>query len=621
MTEAMQRCVPVSTGTLSPDQRVNYQFGLVLGVDELEQEDLYFRTRDERATRTLHGYGTASGLRTSANRPLSAPDDVEVRVEPGIGADQFGRPLVIPTAQCAKVGAWLAAQEVAASADGDPSPLQAHLGPSGDLTLYVVAEYDTCPDALVPLPGNPCGTDDDVTAPSRLRDSWQLGFRWAPPPMAQWDGVRALADLLLPIELHDGSLLESDELVLAEHIRALVPGSPGPLTPLPVVPVLPRTGARAALDRLVIIWITEVRPTLAPDLIDPAGDPAGDPAILLSAITVVPAAPFVTTAPVITSFLPPDDEGRPYLAPTQLIQELVALGGGVATIITGSPIETPSAALPEVTLASLTEIGTAANRRLLLWNHLPAPLVLPGTVSITRNGGPPQQFGVVAGPVPGTFRLNPPAAALADGELLEARLDLSTIRVRDVAAAIEVPLDTWLADRGLDVLGRQGDQLAVHHTVLPSPPVIPPFPEIPALRQVQQLATAQPVRIDGEVPGIEVWFHLDQEPFVDDERISDLDPDALVVQAEIDGGATPVTIPFELISVQHNVWQLLLDREVWRGEAGFSPYLRLTLELGRINVDNLGGNLLDLAEANQIFWLDTKAGKFVVLWVRMEQVG
>ena len=78
MSEVMRRCVPASTGGLSPDLRVNYQFGLVLGVDEFEQEGLYLRERDERATRSLHGYGTAVGLHVTAARPVVAPDDVEV---------------------------------------------------------------------------------------------------------------------------------------------------------------------------------------------------------------------------------------------------------------------------------------------------------------------------------------------------------------------------------------------------------------------------------------------------------------------------------------------------------------------------------------------------------------
>ncbi|HEV7762497.1 MAG TPA: hypothetical protein VGO78_25990, partial [Acidimicrobiales bacterium] len=290
MSDVMQQCVPVATGALTPDQRVNYLFGLVLGVDEFQQEDLYLRERDERATRTLHGYGTSVGLDVTAERPAAAPDDVEVKVAPGIAADQRGRPVVIPTAQCARVGAWIAAEEEQAAAHEAASPLEEHLGPSGDVTLYVVVEHDVCPDGLVPLPGKPCGSDDEVTAPSRLRDSWRLGFRWAPPAMPHWDGVRALADILVTIELDDLSPIESDEELLAEHIRALAPGTVPPevpLPPLPLRPLLPRAEARAALDRLLTIWVTEVRPALAPDLIAPEGEAA----ILLSTITVVPAQP------------------------------------------------------------------------------------------------------------------------------------------------------------------------------------------------------------------------------------------------------------------------------------------------------------------------------------------
>jgi hypothetical protein len=258
-------------------------------------------------------------------------------VAPGIAIDQFGRPVVIRTAQCARVGAWLAAQEQQAAAEEAPSPLAAHLGPSGDLTLYVVAEHATCLDALVPLPGNPCGSDDQVTAASRIRDSWRVGFRWEPPAMPHWDGVRALADLLVPVELDDGSPVVSDEDLLAEHIRALVPGAPPPSGPLPDPVVLPRADARAALDRLLTIWVTEVRPGLLPDLLAPDGDAA----VLLSAVTFVPADPFDPAGPAITDFLEPDDEGRPYLAPTQLVQELVAIGGGGTTILAGSPVEVP----------------------------------------------------------------------------------------------------------------------------------------------------------------------------------------------------------------------------------------------------------------------------------------
>jgi hypothetical protein len=617
MTDVMQRCVPISTGALAPDLRVNYQFGLVLGVDEFEQEDLYFRERDERASRVLHGYGTATGLHVTAGRPGVAPTDVEVRVEPGVAIDQFGRPVVVRSAQCARVGAWLAGEEQRAAADRRPSPMQAHVRPSGDLTLYVVAEYSSCLDALVPLPGNPCGCDDDVTAPSRVRDSWNLGFRWEPPVMPHWDGVRALADLLNPIELHDGSPLHSDELALAAHVRALATGAAPPAPVLPAIPMLPRADARAALDRLLTIWVTEVRPTLAPDLVQPVGEAA----ILLSTLTVVPAAAFSVSAPEITAFSMPDDEGRPYLAPTQLIQELVSMGGGAATIVTSSPIQIP-APVPLVQLAELVEVGQGGGRQLLLWNHLPAQLVLPAAIPVSRNGGAPVAFATGAGPVAGTFRLTPAAQPLADGELLELTLDLTVIRVR-AGGGMDVALPAWLQQAGVDLLGRDGNELRLRHVTAPTPvPAPPPPPPPPTARPVRQLITAVPVLIDRTVPAIELWWHVDKEPQVDEERVKDLPVEAVEILAEVETPNTPVPIPFTVKRVQHNVFQLVPDVNIWRKRGMASPYLRVLVELRRIELSNFGGDPVKYAEDLGVVWEDAQRdGGTLAVWVRMNLAG
>jgi hypothetical protein len=601
MTDVMQQCVPVATGALTPDQRVNYLFGLVLGVDEFQQEDLYFRERDERATRTLHGYGTSVGLDVTAERPEAAPDDVEVQVARGVAADQFGRPVVVPTAQCARVGAWIAAEEEQAVADETPSPLQEHLGPSGEVTLYVVAEYDACPDGLVPLPGKPCGSDDEVTAPSRLRDSWQLDFRWEPPAMVHWDGVRALADILVQIELDDLSPIESDEELLAEHVRALVPGSDPPATPLPDRPLLPRTGARAALDRLLTVWITEVRPTLAPDPITPEGDAA----ILLSTITVVPAQPFDNDAPEIVDFQPPDDEGRPYLCPSQLVQELVLMGGGT-TVVGGSPF----------VLAELTQIEQVGEVRdhpeLLLWVYTPDVLVLPDTVSVLRDGDGPTQFVVEARDQPNTFLLSPDEGRVRPRELIEVQLDLTQLQL-DLADGTRVPLIPWLEQQGVDVVGREGDLLRLHHVVADVPDEVPPPPP----RPVRKLVSAQPTVVDGERTGIELWWHVDKDPRADDERVLDLNSGMIQVFAEVEGAATPAELQFGMGRPRHNVDLLVLDEGSWK-EAGNSPYLRVLVELEGLFLNEFGGNVIDYAEALGVVWEDAHDdGRVLVAWVRM----
>jgi hypothetical protein len=613
MTDTMTQCVPVATGALTPDQRVNYLFGLVLGVDEFQQEDLYFRERDERATRTLHGYGTNVGLDVTAERPDAAPDDVEVKVARGVLYDQYGRPVVIPTDQCARVGAWIAAEEEAAAAEEAASPLQEHLGPSGDVTLYVVAEYHECPDGLVPLPGAPCGSDDEVTAPSRLRDSWKLGFRWEPPSMSHWDGVRALADILIHVDLDDLSPIESDEELLAQHIRALVPGTEPPATPLPPRPLLPRLEARAALDRLLTIWVTEVRPTLAPDLIHPEGDPA----VLLSSITVVPANPFDTEAPEILDFQKPDDEGRPYLAPTQLIQELVLMGGGTTNVVSGSPPE-PGEAQPLIELAMLDErIQPEAGRRLYLWPTIEQRLLVPSLVQVSRDDGPFETVSAIYDEGLNAYILSPPYEPFSDGEHIEVQLDLNELQVRigEPDPQEDIPLLDWLDDQGVGVVGAWPDEtLPLHHIMRPRAST--PDPEPP--RPVRELATAGPsVDIEGQTIGVEVWWHVDKDPQADDERVSELNADNTRVLAEAENQGTPVPIAFEVERRRHNVDTLVLSREDWE-KTEFSPYLRVLVAIENITLSEFGGNLVEYADALGIQWEDAQVdNRVLVLYVRI----
>lgn len=608
MSDVMKQCVPLSTGVLSADQRVNYQFGLVLGVDEFEQEDLYFRERDERATRTYHGYGTAVGLHVTAERPAEAPADVEVKVTPGIAADKPGRPVVIPSAQCARVGAWIAAQEKQAAADEAAPPLEAHLSPSGDVTLYVVAEYGSCFDALVPLPGNPCGSDDEVTAASRVRDSWRLGFRWEPPDMTHWDGVRALADIMLPIELDELSPIESDEELLAEHIRALAPGAPAAATPLPAHPLLPASDARAAFDRLLTIWITEVRPTLSPNLIHPEGDPA----ILLSAITVVPADPFVVESPAITSYQEPDDEGRPYLAPTQLIQELVLMGGGARH---------QSEELPVFELASVSESAEPDSpRRLVLWFHLPGAVTMPIDISVSRAGAAPVSAAVVSAGDEKTFLLLPSAGPVLDREQFDIFLDLTRIQLVPADAGRLVSVADWLKDNGLEVVGRDGTTVTLHYTTatLQSGESEPP-PQRPVLL----LASAHGTGLVGQDqrPAIEVWFHVDEVADTGDERITRIDGEGIEVWGEVEENGL-MRMRFEQNRLRHNVYQLVLDPEGWK-EAGFTPYMRVLVHPEAVALGGFGGNCAQYAEARGILWHDTQrhsSGLSVVAqWVKIAE--
>src|SRR2546429_360243 len=163
MSDVNQQCVSLANGTISPDLRVNYEFGMVLGVDDFRQEQDYFLEKEYIYNRALHGYGTVSGLHVTAAPPQDNSQEVLITIEPGMGIDQWGRPIVVRNAQCARLGAWLANQQ-----QQNPATVASHTGPSGDMHVYVVASYDECPDTVVPLPGQPCSSSDTTQAPSRI---------------------------------------------------------------------------------------------------------------------------------------------------------------------------------------------------------------------------------------------------------------------------------------------------------------------------------------------------------------------------------------------------------------------------------------------------------------------
>src|SRR5882724_9624666 len=88
-----------------PAKHVNYNLGMVLGVDDFTQEFAYLSGRDQWIVRDLIGYGTARGLK------VSAEDDSEkgprVVVESGVAVSPGGQMICVPSAQCAYLRDWV----------------------------------------------------------------------------------------------------------------------------------------------------------------------------------------------------------------------------------------------------------------------------------------------------------------------------------------------------------------------------------------------------------------------------------------------------------------------------------------------------------------------------------
>ncbi|MFM2410174.1 MAG: hypothetical protein RL481_1002 [Pseudomonadota bacterium] len=95
------------TGKYSAE-RVNYATGVMLQADDFEAEQTYHRGRMAMLMRHMLGFGTLSGLKVTSLKGEN--NQLELRVEPGIAVDRYGRMIEVPSPQCIQVGRWFANQ-------------------------------------------------------------------------------------------------------------------------------------------------------------------------------------------------------------------------------------------------------------------------------------------------------------------------------------------------------------------------------------------------------------------------------------------------------------------------------------------------------------------------------
>ena len=177
---------------------------MVLGEDDFTQEFVYLSGRDQWLARDLLGYGTVCGLRLTVDATSQGP---RVAVEPGTAVSPQGQMIRVTLAQCAYLNNWLAANKQA---------VIDRLGalPGGMVTLYVVLCYRDCPTDQVPIPGEPCRSEDDMMAPSRLKDDFTLELRFTPPDQREEDALRDFVAWLSQIDISSGpSTVTLDEFI------------------------------------------------------------------------------------------------------------------------------------------------------------------------------------------------------------------------------------------------------------------------------------------------------------------------------------------------------------------------------------------------------------------------
>lgn len=321
---------------LNPNKRVYFSHGLVMGVDEFAQEQLYHLEKNRLHNRGLHGYGTVCGLDVSIE---SGPAGPEVSVSPGIAVDPQGREIRVAESQCARLNDWLIRHRDEVIDEFGSPPI----GSPSVVERDVMLCYDECQTDGVPVPSGPCQSLDRTNVASRTVDDFRLELQ---PPRdddptfnAEERAVRELASLLseIPVLEDPGGMTDEEIIALIRNYFGAATGSPAVGSP-PVT--ITHLTAAEALDRLRTafrVWVTEIRPGILPGQRNCAGGPPDEDCVLLARVRFAvddTAAGFRVDGDVDV-----DQANRPFLLHTRLIQEYLAsccVSGQVLPAI-GSP--------------------------------------------------------------------------------------------------------------------------------------------------------------------------------------------------------------------------------------------------------------------------------------------
>lgn len=317
-----------------PSKHVNYTQGMVLGVDDFQQEFAYLSNRDQWLARDAIGYGTVCGLHVS----IDSTDNSRLSVSPGVAINPRGQLIRVTPEQCAKLDAWLALPDTVGKLQN------LGIGGSGEFSAYVVLCYRDCPADELPVPGEPCRCDSTTMAPSRIIDDFRLELTLDRPLQLEEDVVRSLVEWLrrIPVvEDFDSPPADLDAFLQAIKDAFSEVGSP-PEAPTiffeespPDGLSIPRSQFCEWMRAAMRLWVTELRhiwqARCAPRHSCACGGPCGchgtgaEPenmdceCLLLAEVAITRTGGAITGAIV-------DESRRPFLVHLRMLQELLLCG-------------------------------------------------------------------------------------------------------------------------------------------------------------------------------------------------------------------------------------------------------------------------------------------------------
>ena len=376
-----------ATATSDPHKHVQYNLGMVLGVDDFEQEFAYLSNRDQWLARDTIGYGTVCGLKVSVD--TDAEKGRRVSVEPGVALSPRGQLMRVSPAQCAYLNQWL---------DGHRKEVLGQLGsPMTDyLTLHVVLCYRACPTDKVPIPGEPCRDETESTVNSRVQDDFKLDLRLGAPDQMEERAVIDFVEWLSRVEIsEDATSLSLEGFLKAIREGAHLNSPPGsPVDYMygspPAGIVINQADACEYLRAAFRVWVTELRALWR----GPAGDGSTpeEECVLLAELEI----PLIDGKASDTEDVIIHEEHRPYVIHLRMLQEWLLCGPNV----NGTRLAPASQVVTEKTFGQLESLGTLTHQYALA-DHTHGTPTLPAIPIPPPPGDsvePEMQFGLASSP-------------------------------------------------------------------------------------------------------------------------------------------------------------------------------------------------------------------------------
>jgi hypothetical protein len=150
---------------VNPFTALQFHFGMLLGVDDLETGQGYPRGKIRLHNAWLHREGVVWGFNVSFN------ERNELTVDPGLALDAAGHELHLDRQACLDVGQWYVAHK------DDPDFTFTESGGGKQFTAHVVAKFKACLMRPVPAIVEPCVGAQTDTAYSRVFETVELLLR------------------------------------------------------------------------------------------------------------------------------------------------------------------------------------------------------------------------------------------------------------------------------------------------------------------------------------------------------------------------------------------------------------------------------------------------------------